>query len=164
MLLEAHVLVAIDFIAAVAALIFAVANVRRTDAFSVAALIFTGLACERSTRDGLIAAIAAVVLAVATPEERNAFLRCGAFELRGRAISDASLAILGQIELIGTFAFVEWFDWRQQTQCVAFGCRARIMLGRSLAIRVIHANVHRSMNGRQNGGAIVATIFVTRFN
>lgn len=47
--LKAHVLVAIDLVASIAALIFTVANMRWADAFSVAALILARFACKWST-------------------------------------------------------------------------------------------------------------------
>lgn len=113
LLLEALVFVAIDFVAAIAALIFPVTNMRRTDALSIAALILTQFTSERPARSRLIAAIATIILTVATPEEWDAFFRCCAFELSRRTVGDARLIISGQVKLIGTFASVEWFNWRQ---------------------------------------------------
>lgn len=44
------------------------------------------------------------------------------------------------------------------------GCRAWVVLRRPLTVGMVYANIHWPMDGCQNGGAIVAVIFVTRFN
>lgn len=164
LLFKAYVIVAADFVAAIATLIFSVADMRRADALPVGALVLARLACEWSARGRLVAAIATIVLAVAAPEKWNAFFRCGTLELGRCAIGDARLVVGGQVKLIGTFATIERLNRRQQTQCLTIGCLAWIFLCRPLTIRMKHTNVHRPMDRRQNGGTIVAAILVTRFN
>lgn len=76
------------------------------DALLVAALVLPRLTVEGRAGLGLIAAIAAVVLRVAAPIERNAFVRIHALEVRRRAVGPAAASVLGQHEIVRTGALV----------------------------------------------------------
>lgn len=148
MILEARELVAVQLIRIVATLIDAITNGRRMNTLLVAALILSRLTVEGWTRLGLIAAIATIVLCVAAPVERNAFVCVDAFKVRCRAIGTTSASILGQHEIIGTRALVEWLHRRQQAECGAVGLQAGITTDRwLLTIRMEDTQIHRSVYG-----------------
>lgn len=165
MILEAGELIAIQLIRIVATLIDTITNGRGMYTLLVAALILSRLTVEGWTRLGLIAAITTIILRIAAPIERNAFVCVDALKVGSRAIGPTCASILGKHKVIGTGALVVGLDGRQETQRGAIGLQTGITTDRLLLpIRMEDTQIHWPVYGCYQCGAILSIVFIAILN
>lgn len=96
---QASVAVAVFLVRVVAAIVDSVAEIARVDALSVFALVLSRKAFERRTVGWFVAAVAAVVLGVAFPPERDAFVAGLTLKVRRSAVGFAGMTIFAYTNL-----------------------------------------------------------------
>lgn len=107
--IEANESVAILFVGTVAALITTIAYMHWCYTIRIIALILARFTLECSTIAWLVAAVTAIVARITTPKEWHTLFGCCTLKLGRRTIGDARFIVSAQIELVRTFAFVEWW-------------------------------------------------------
>lgn len=137
--------IAVGLIRVILAVVVSVTDVCWVCTDTSATLELTGSAFKLRAGGGLVGSVAAVVLSVTLPPERDTLVIL-AHKLAGGAVRHALFPISGQVEVIWTGTFIATTR-RQQTQVTAAAivCLTRVIRDFWLSVGVVDVDVHGSV-------------------